>query len=199
MRELKRLAIFCGANSGHDALYAKAAKDLATELAARKIGLVYGGGKVGLMGAVADQMIELEQEVIGVIPQFLVAKELAHYGSSRLDIVESMHERKARMATLADGFILLPGGFGSLDEFFEILTWGQLGLHNKPCGILNINNYYDFMVEFLNHAVTAGFIAPIYLQNIIIEDDSQTLLDRFAHYQAPTLQQPKHIENIEQT
>lgn len=195
MTIIKRLAVFCGASLGTEAIYAETARNLATVLAQNNIELVYGGGRVGLMGEIANAMLQQQGKVIGVIPQFLMDKELGH-SATDLHIVNSMHERKALMEELADGFILLPGGAGSLDEFFEIFTWAQLGLHGKPCGILNVDHYYDDLLKFLDQAVAKNFINIIHRKMIIVENSPQLLLEAFANYQAP--EQKRWMELTEQ-
>jgi uncharacterized protein (TIGR00730 family) len=155
---IKRLCVFCGANAGSRPVFAQAAKDLGALLARRNIGVVYGGGNIGLMGALADAALAHGGEVIGVIPKSLMERELAHTGVSELHVVSTMHERKALMADLSDAFIALPGGFGTLDEFFEILTWAQLGIHSKPCGVLNVDGYFDSLLAFLDRAVQEGLL-----------------------------------------
>jgi uncharacterized protein (TIGR00730 family) len=148
----------------------------------RGLGLVYGGGCVGLMGTVADAALAAGGEVIGVIPEALVAKEVAHAGLTELRVVGSMHERKALMAELSDGFMALPGGFGTLEEFFEVLTWAQLGLHPKPCGLLNVEGYYDPLLALLDHAITEQFLRPAHRALVIEEREPERLLDRLAAY-----------------
>jgi uncharacterized protein (TIGR00730 family) len=149
-------------------------------LAERGLGLVYGGGRVGLMGTIADAVLERGGEVIGVIPEDLVKKELAHEGLTRLRVVGSMHERKALMASLSQGFIAMPGGFGTLDEFCEILTWAQLGLHQKPCGILNVDGYFDHFLKFVGHSVAQGFIRAKHRDLVVVSAEPRTLLDGLA-------------------
>ncbi len=184
---MPRLAVFCGASSGHDPVYAGAAGALGRLLAARGLGLVYGGGKVGLMGLIADTVLAAGGEVIGVMPRNLFPKEIDHPGLTELREVASMHERKALMADLADGFIALPGGYGTLDEFCEILTWAQLGLHRKPCGLLNVAGYYTAFLEFLNHASGQGFIQPQFRALVLAETEPARLLDRLAAYEPPAV------------
>jgi uncharacterized protein (TIGR00730 family) len=154
----RRLALFCGSKIGHDPIYSQAAVQTANALVNRGIGIVYGGGNIGLMGVVADAVLAAGGEIIGVIPDFMVRRELAHPRLTRLELVASMHERKARMAELADGFLAVPGGYGTLDELFEIITWAQIRLHEKPIGILNINGYFDSLLAWLNRAVLDGFV-----------------------------------------
>lgn len=156
-------------------------------LSRRGIGLVYGGGSVGLMRVVADTVIKEGCEVIGVIPEALAIKEVAHQGLKDLRIVGSMHERKALMAELSDAFIALPGGYGTLEEFCEVLTWAQLGLHRKPCGILNVKGFYDPLLSFLDHAVSEGFVREVHRSLILVEQDPERLLDKLIDYQPPAL------------
>jgi uncharacterized protein (TIGR00730 family) len=156
-------------------------------LARRGIGLVYGGGRVGLMGAVADTVMAEGGKVIGIIPEALLAKEVAHQGLTELRVVSSMHERKALMAELSDAFIALPGGYGTLEEFCEVLTWAQLGLHQKPCGILNVEGYYDWLLALFDRAVAERFVHPAHRSLVLEETDPEHLLDRLASYQPPAL------------
>lgn len=182
---MSRIGIYCGSNAGVRPEYAHAAADLARLVAARGIGIVYGGGNVGLMGVVADSALASGAEIIGVIPQTLVDREVVHRGVPDLRIVESMHERKALIAELADAFVALPGGLGTLDELFEIWTWAQLGFHAKPCGLLNAADYFTPLVAFLDRAVAEGFVHPEHRRMLVIESDPGRLLDRFAAYDAP--------------
>ena len=184
---LKRICIYCGSNSGSLPAYAEAARELGTMLAQRGLGLVYGGGSVGLMGIVADAVLAAGGDVIGVIPEMLAKKEIAHFGLSDLRIVSTMHERKALMVDLADAFIALPGGFGTLEEFCEVLTWAQLGLHRKPHGLLNVTGFYDSLLAFLDHAVAQSFIRPDHRALILTEKDPARLLDMLAQAHPPTL------------
>ena len=179
---MKRVCVFCGSNTGIRAEYRIAAQGLATELARRGLGLVYGGGNVGLMGMIADSMLRAGGEVIGVIPQSLVAREVAHHGVSELRVVDTMHQRKALMNELSDAFIALPGGFGTLDEFFEILTWSQLGIHSKPSGLLNVCGYYDSLLAMLDHAVTERFLRPAHRALVLADSDADSLLQRLASF-----------------
>jgi uncharacterized protein (TIGR00730 family) len=176
VRVLRRLCVFCGSGSGIDPCYVEAARIVGGILAAESIGLVYGGGRTGLMGEVADAALRAGGEVIGVIPEHLQAREVAHTGLSDLRVVGSMHERKKTMADLADGFIGLPGGLGTLEEFFEVATWSQLGIHTKPLGLLNVRGYYDLMDAFLGHAVEEGFLHEQNRALIAISDDPSVLL-----------------------
>jgi uncharacterized protein (TIGR00730 family) len=175
------MCVFCGSSSGVRPGYATTARELGRLLAGRDIGLVYGGGSVGLMGILADATLAAGGEVIGVIPQSLADREVAHRGLSELRIVETMHERKAVMADLADAFIAMPGGFGTLDEFFEILTWAQLAIHAKPCGLLNVESYFDFLLEFLDRAVDDQLLKPAHRKLILVENDPRELLARLEH------------------
>ena len=179
---MKRICVFCGSNAGARSEYAEAARALATVLAERKLGIVYGGGNVGLMGVVADAALARGGEVIGVIPQKLVDKEVAHRGVTELRVVETMHERKALMNDLSDAFLALPGGFGTLDEFFEVLTWAQLGFHGKPCALLNVAGYYDGMLAMLDHAVTERFLRPAHRELVIADTDPLRLLQRLSAF-----------------
>jgi hypothetical protein len=188
---MKRLCIFCGSNAGADPAYARAARELAALLARQGLGLVYGGGNVGLMGIVADAALAHGGEVIGVIPQALVDKELAHQRLSRLHVVHSMHERKALMAELADAFIALPGGYGTLEEFCEIVTWAQLGLHRKPCGLLNVAGYYDPFLAQIGHAVKARFVRAENRELIVVDAQPAALLQRLRRTRPPAV--PKWI------
>lgn len=158
IEKMKSICVFCGSRTGSGAVYADAAKQLGRELARRKLRLVYGGGNIGLMGILADAVLAEGGEVIGVIPHALLVKELGHGGLTQLHVVGSMHERKALMAELSDAFIALPGGYGTLEEFCEIVTWAQLGLHPKPCGLLNVNGYFDSLLAFFDQAVSEGFV-----------------------------------------
>jgi len=185
---MKRICVFCGANSGKRDEYSIAAKDLAEELVSREIEIVYGGGRIGLMGVLAERAIELGGRVIGVIPESLATKEVAHDSISELIVVGSMHERKAKMAQLSGGFISLPGGIGTIEETFEMLTWSQLGFHNKPCGIINVLGFYDKLIEFLNHISEEKFFMDIYRRMLIVETDPSALLERFEQYKPPQVQ-----------
>ena len=175
-----RICVFTGSRSGLRPEYAEAARRLGRELVARGYGLVYGGGNVGLMTVIADTVLELKGHVTGVIPNSLVSKEVAHFGLSDLRVVDSMHERKAVMAELSDGFIAMPGGIGTMEEFFEVLSWAQLGLHDKPCALLNIAGYYDPLIQFLDHAVSEDFIKPKHRALLVVASEPSRLLDRFA-------------------
>jgi uncharacterized protein (TIGR00730 family) len=183
-----RICVFCGASPGNEPRYVAAARDVGEGLATRGIGLVYGGGRVGLMGAVADAALAAGGEVVGVIPRGLQLRELAHEGLTTLHVVGSMHERKARMAELAEGFVALPGGMGTLEELAEILTWAQLGLHARPCGLLDVAGYYDPLVAFLDRAVAEGFVRPDHRRLLVVAQDPDALLDAFAAWQPPSVE-----------
>ncbi len=182
---MQRICVFCGSSSGTRPAYAEAARRLGAALARRGVGLVYGGASVGLMGAVADAALEAGGEVVGVIPGALEKKELAHAGLTRLEVVASMHERKARMAELADGFVALPGGMGTLEELAEIVTWAQLGLHRKPVGLLDARASWAPLVAFFDHAVAEGFLRPEHRAIVALEREPDALLDRLAAYVPP--------------
>jgi hypothetical protein len=158
MSSMRRICVFCGSSSGSRPAYLKAAEELGRYLAASKIGLVFGGGKVGLMGAMADAALAAGGEVLGVIPGHLMAREVGHLGLTEMHVVKSMHERKAMMSDLSDAFIALPGGYGTFEEFCEVLTWSQLGLHQKPCGLLNVDDYYSPLLQMFDHAVEERFL-----------------------------------------
>jgi uncharacterized protein (TIGR00730 family) len=182
---VKRLCVFCGSALGRQTTYADAARALATALLDRGLGLVYGGGSVGLMGTIADAVLAGGGEVIGVLPRGLARKELAHNGLTELHLVGSMHERKARMASLADGFVALPGGLGTLEEILEILTWAQLGIHRKPVGLVDVGGYWTGLLALLRHAVGEGFVRPEYAALLLVEPAPAALLDRFAAWRPP--------------
>jgi uncharacterized protein (TIGR00730 family) len=182
---MKRLCVFCGSRGGAAPAYAEAARELGRRMAGRGLGLVFGGGHVGLMGALADAVLQAGGEVIGVIPQGLVDRELAHQGCTQLHITGSMHERKALMADLADAFAALPGGYGTLDETFEMLTWAQLGLHAKPVGLLNVHGYFDGLLTFLDYTVREGFIKPAHRHLLIAASTGEALLDALAVAKPP--------------
>jgi uncharacterized protein (TIGR00730 family) len=185
---MNRICVFAGSSSGKRVEYAAAARELGRALARRRIGLVYGGARVGLMGALADEVLSGGGHVIGVMPEALVAKEVAHHGLSELRVVKSMHERKATMADLAEGFIALPGGLGTLEEFFEVLTWAQLGLHRKPCGLLNVQGYFDGLLSFIEHCATEAFVRREHTAMVSVASDPTGLLDLLATYTAPVVE-----------
>ena len=180
-----RLCVFCGASPGGDPAYMALARAVGAGLAAHGIGVVYGGGRVGLMGAVADAALEAGGEVIGVIPSRLVDRELAHRGVTDLRVVDTLHARKAMMAELSDGFIALPGGFGTLEELTEVVSWAQLDLHAKPIGLLGPNGYWDGLLGWLDRVVAEGFIAPPHRALVAVDPDLDTLLARFARWSPP--------------
>ncbi|HEY3066064.1 MAG TPA: TIGR00730 family Rossman fold protein [Methylomirabilota bacterium] len=182
-----RICVFSGSSAGYRAEYAAAARALALALVERGIGIVYGGGSVGLMGVLADTALAAGGEVVGVIPRPLASRELAHAGLTELRVVSSMHERKALMASLADGFIALPGGLGTLEETLEILTWAQLGIHDKPVGVLNVGGYYDGLRRLLGHGVEEGFIRKEHAAFLLFADTAPELLGAFAAWQPPTV------------
>jgi uncharacterized protein (TIGR00730 family) len=183
--------VFCGASSGRTPAYAEAARAFGAALAARGLGLVYGGGRVGLMGALADAALAGGGEVIGVIPQDLVDRELAHGGLTELRVVGSLHERKAAMADLADAFVALPGGFGTLDELMEQLTWSQLGLHAKPVGLLDVEGYWRPLIALARHATEEGFVRESDLGSIAVGDDPELLLGRLERMTREERPRPK--------
>ncbi len=192
---MKRVCVFAGSAPGARTEYGTAAAALGRALAARGMGLVYGGARVGLMGILADAVLQVGGEAIGIIPHALVAREVAHAGLTTLHVVETMHERKALMADLADAFIALPGGWGTLDELFEILTWAQLGLHRKPCGLLNVGEFYTPLALFIDQAVTEGFIKPVHRAAIVVDSDPERLLDSLGTVELPAV--PKWIQKDE--
>lgn len=184
---LKRVCVFCGSSAGRRAEYREAAVALGEALAARGMGLVYGGGRVGLMGTVADAVLSCGGEVVGVIPDALATKELAHDGLTELRVVDSMHTRKATMAELADAFVALPGGYGTFEELCEVLTWAQLGIHRKAFGLLNVGGYYDPLLELFDHAVAERFLRPQHRSLVLEGTDPGDLLDRLASFRVPDL------------
>lgn len=192
---MKRVCVFCGSNPGARTAYSTAARALGAALVRRGLGLVYGGGDVGLMGILADTVLEAGGEVIGVIPEALVAFEVAHHGLTELRVVGSMHERKALMAELADAFIALPGGFGTFEELCEAITWTQLGLHRKACSVLDVEGYYAPLLALFDQAVAEGFVWPEHRALVIAESDPESLLDRLEQFQPPPLR--KWIESEE--
>lgn len=188
---MKRVCVYCGSSLGNNPIYRDAAVAMGSLLAARKIGLVYGGGNVGLMGVVADAVLAGGGEVIGVIPRSLAEREIAHHGVTDLRVVDSMHTRKALMADLSDAFIAMPGGVGTFEEFFEAVTWTQLGVHRKPCGLLNAGGFYTPLALFIDQAVTEGFIKPVHRASIVVDQDPGRLLDTMAAIELPDV--PKWI------
>jgi uncharacterized protein (TIGR00730 family) len=177
---LHSICVFCGSNTGAGGAYVEAARRLARAIAGRRLRLVYGGGSIGLMGVLGDAALAAGGHVIGVTPRRLLEKEVVHRGLTELRVVETMQERKALMAELSDGFIALPGGLGTLDELFEMLTWSQLGLHRKPCALLDVDDYYGRLAAFLDHAVAQRFITPQHRAMLIVERDGEAVLDRLA-------------------
>ena len=192
---MKRICVFCGSSVGSKPEYAEAAVTLGGLLAARQIGLIYGGGNVGLMGVVANAVLDAGGEVIGVIPHSLAQREIEHRGLTQLHVVDSMHTRKAMMADLADAFIAMPGGVGTFEEFFEAVTWTQLGLHRKPCGLLNVAGFYSPLAAFIDQAVSEGFIKPVHRAAIVVDSDPARLLDSLMTVELPSV--PKWIRRDE--
>ena len=185
---MRRVCVFCGSSHGASPVYTEAARDLGRRIAGRGLGLVYGGGQVGLMGEVADAALAAGGEVIGVIPYALEAREVGHRGLTEMHVVDSMHERKALMADLSDGFLALPGGIGTLEELFEVWTWGQLGLHAKPCALLDVAGYYSPLLAFLDHTVDEGFLREAHRAVLLVDADPEALLDRMAGFTPPAVE-----------
>jgi uncharacterized protein (TIGR00730 family) len=185
--QLKRVCVYCGSHDGSRPAFADAARAMGKALAEGNIELVYGGGRIGLMGALADATLAAGGNVIGVIPRSLVTREIAYLDLKDLRVVGSMHERKALMAELADAFIALPGGFGTLEEFCEVLTWAQLGLHRKPIGLLNVEGFYDSLLGFFDHLVAEEFVRAVYRGLVLVENDPRRLLQALAAFQSPKL------------
>lgn len=183
--KLRSVCVYCGASTGARPQYAAATRVFAEALVGRGLALVYGGGSIGLMGVLADAVLDAGGTVIGVIPRPLLEREVAHRGLTELKVTGSMHDRKAMMAELADAFVALPGGIGTLEELFEIWTWAQLGLHRKPCGLLNAEHYYDRLIEFLALATGEDFVRPLHRSMLLVSADADELLDRLASYEAP--------------
>jgi uncharacterized protein (TIGR00730 family) len=178
---LNNVSVFCGSRPGRSATFATSAQVLGTMLGDRGIGLVYGGACVGLMGVVADAVLAAGGRAVGIITASLADHEIAHAALTRLEVVDTMHERKARMAELCDAVVMLPGGFGTYEEFMETVTWVHLGIHDKPCGVLNVDGFFDHLLAFLAHAVATGFIPPHLVNSLVIEDDPGRLLDAMGH------------------
>lgn len=185
---MKRICVFAGSNVGSRTEYHDAARELGRAFVRRDLELVYGGARVGLMGVLADAVLENGGLVTGVIPESLVSREVAHEGLSDLRIVDSMHDRKAMMADLSDGFIALPGGWGTLEELFEVLTWGQLGLHQKPCGMLNVRGFFDDLLSFIDHSIDERFVRREYREMLIVSSSPDAILDRFQAYAPPAVE-----------
>jgi uncharacterized protein (TIGR00730 family) len=192
---MRSLCVFCGSSPGARSDYAATARMLGASLARRAVRLVYGGARVGLMRELADAVLHAGGEVTGVIPESLRAREVAHTDLRDLRIVGSMHERKALMSDLADGFLAIPGGAGTLEEFFEMWTWAQLGIHRKPCGLLNVHGYFDGLLTFLDHAVSERFLLREHRAMVLVDDDAERLLERFIAYRAPDVE--KWIDRTE--
>lgn len=184
----RRICVFCGSLSGKNPAYAAAAVDVGRLLSERGIELVYGGGNIGLMGVLADTVLQGGGRVIGVIPESLMAKEVGHEGLTDLRIVKSMHERKALMADLSDGFIAMPGGFGTFEEFCEVVTWSQLGIHAKPCGLLNVAGYYDSLLGLFDRAVREGFLRAENRRLVLSDSSPEQLLDKMTHFRIPGIE-----------
>lgn len=184
---MKKIAVFCGSNFGTSNHYRESAKQLGLELTKRNITLVYGGASVGLMGTVADTMLAAGGHVIGVIPYLLEEREISHKNLTELYRVSTMHERKQKMADLADGFITLPGGPGTLEEFAEVFTWNQLGIHQKPIGLLNINGYYDSLIKLFDHMAQEQFLNEQHAEMLFIDSNPAKLIDKFATFKAPEI------------
>ena len=184
---MKRICVFTGSNPGAQEAYGKAAQALGRELVSRGLDLVYGGARVGLMGLLADEVLAAGGEVHGVMPHLLYEREVGHEGLTELHLVDSMHERKAMMAELADGFIAMPGGAGTMEELFEVFTWAQLGMHQKPLALLNVAGYYDGLIAFLSHAVDEGFLKAAHMGMLLRDSDPGRILDDFADYVPPTI------------
>lgn len=187
---MKSLCIYCGSSIGASPVYAEAARKLASAMVNDNIGLVYGGGNVGLMGVIADEVMKLGGEAIGVIPKALMEKEVGHIGLTRLHVVKDMHERKAMMAELADGFVAMPGGIGTLEELFEVFTWSQLGFHEKPIGLLNVNRFYDRLITFLDHVVAERFLRAEQASLLIHDEEPANLLERLKTFK------PQRVEKL---
>jgi uncharacterized protein (TIGR00730 family) len=182
---MRAVCVFCGSREGARPSYVEAARCIGKILARRGLGVIYGGGRVGLMGAVADAALEEGGEVVGVIPEALLAKEIAHEGLTKLHVVGSMHERKRLMTDLSDGFVTLPGGYGTFEEFLEVLSWAQLGIHAKPCGLLDVDGYYEPLAALFDEAVEEGFVHPDHRSLVLMERDPELLLDAMERYTPP--------------
>jgi uncharacterized protein (TIGR00730 family) len=182
---VKNICVFCGSAPGRRSAYARAARQLGASLAERDLGLVYGGGSIGLMGIVADAALAGGAKVVGVIPRALARREIAHHGLTRLEVVPSMHARKARMAKLSDAFVAMPGGIGTLEELFEVLTWGYLGIHSKPTGLLDVGGYWQPLIRLLDHAVEEGFLRPAHRKLVVVDRSPARLLERLARHRVP--------------
>ena len=190
---MKRLCVYCGSSAGSGSRYSDAAIDLGKHLVQEKIGLVYGGAGNGIMGVIADAVLQGGGEVIGVIPQALVNMEVAHHGLSELRVVQSMHERKTLMADLADAFVAMPGGYGTLEEIIEVLTWSQLRFHTKPCALLNVDRYFDHLLAYLDHAVSQGFIRNQHREMLLVANNAADVMGKIAAYVPP------HVDKLPAT
>ena len=188
MNDIKSVTVFCGSSLGNDASFQTDAENLALAMANRKYRLIYGAAKIGVMGAIAKTALEKGVEVIGVIPKFLMKKEVVHMGLDDLIVVETMHQRKTIMSDMADAFIVLPGGYGTMEEFFEVLTWAQLGLHAKPIAILNTGGYFDHLLSFIDIMVDKNLLKDINRSMVIVDTDVESLLDKIEHYEAPLVE-----------
>jgi len=186
--EMNRLCVYCGSSPGTGDDYVSAARELGKLLLRQQIGLVYGGASRGIMGVIADTVLEGGGKVTGIIPQALHGKEIAHEGLTELHVVDSMHERKSLMAVLSDGFVAMPGGFGTLEEIIEVITWGQLGFHDKPCGLLNIAGYFDHLLAFLDHSAAQGFLHPQHRSMLLVASTPAGLLKKFENYVPPSVE-----------
>lgn len=185
---MKRICVFCGSNSGSKPEYLQAAEAVGAFLASKEIELVFGGGRVGLMGRVADTVLNHGGRVIGIIPEQLAIREVAHAGLTELVVVNSMHERKAKMAELADGFVALPGGFGTFEEFCEIVTWAQLGIHQKPCALLNVGGFYDSLIRMIDFSTSQNFIRPEHRSLVLVDEKIETLYEKMINFTPPVLE-----------
>lgn len=186
---MDNVCVYCGSSPGRRPSYGDAAESLGRTLVDRGVGLVYGGASVGVMGTLADAVLDAGGEVHGVIPEALMTRELAHGGLTELEVVDSMHARKSRMVDLADGFVALPGGFGTVEELVEVLTWAQLGFHDHPCGLLNVEGYYDSLVAFFDCTLEEGFVSPEHREMLVVAADPETLLDEFEGYEPPRVKE----------
>ena len=194
--ELNSIAVFCGSSPGYDPSYCASAEELASFLVSRKIKIVFGGGKIGVMGALAEACLQNEGEIVGVIPKFLTHKEVVHTGLTELILTDNMHQRKAIITELSDAYIILPGGYGTMEEFFEVLTWAQLGLHSKPIGILNVDGFYNALIQQVDSMVDNGFLKEENKRMILISDSIEDLFTQLKEYQAPMV--PKWLK-LDQT
>jgi uncharacterized protein (TIGR00730 family) len=185
--EIRRIAVYCGSAKGNDPIYVEQAKAIIHEMHASGMGLVYGGGNVGIMGIIANEMLKLGGEVIGIIPQKLLEKEVAHHGITQLIVVDVMHQRKAKMFELSDAIIALPGGIGTMEELFEAFTWSQLGYHEKPCGVLNVKGYYNHLHEFLQHMVDHGFLKQEFKEMLLFDSNPAAIISRLQSFEFPKM------------